>query len=399
MTLRAPHKSFAMLAFAAGLSACSTTVDSAAGSPVMRTDAGASMSQMWSHIFSGKLRSAPQPQYSFNAGLQNSASQNSASQHSGQAYSGPQYVYGGEDATLNTQRLQNRLAVNTQGYGQNYGQYRAAQPGAVPQLRRHAETRIQPNYGQAYSAPTPRPAPQPAPQPYIAPPYSAPSHNVPAQAAAITPPAAAPKKKSLGYRIGSLFRGSQSNTSASSDTSSPLAGYETQTRTYQAPAQIPAQAPAQQTAARPAPPPRAQPVYNTQGEYGAAPAQPSVPSPVPAPVTQTASAPAPVTRPTIAPTPAPAPQSSSVYTPNAQAKTEGSSARRVADIDSSSLSYVKMGGGSNIADWESCEATAGGYFIPSSTGFSVLPAFDRCMRERGYKSEAEAIAALERSPR
>lgn len=56
------------------------------------------------------------------------------------------------------------------------------------------------------------------------------------------------------------------------------------------------------------------------------------------------------------------------------------------------LSYVKIGGGSTMAEWQSCEAQAGGYFVPSAGGFTVMPAFDRCMRGHGYITEAEAEA-------
>lgn len=59
-----------------------------------------------------------------------------------------------------------------------------------------------------------------------------------------------------------------------------------------------------------------------------------------------------------------------------------------------SLSYVKMGGGSKIADWQQCESQAGGYFLTTSTGFVVAPKFDSCMRTLGYKSEAEAEIEL-----
>lgn len=386
MTLHIPYKPFALLTLAAALSACSTTVDRSGGTPVVRTDAGASVSKMWSQLFNNKLRSAPQPQYQFGSGAQNYGAYQQAS---------GQPIYGGEDATLNTQRLQGRLSGQNQNYGQAY--YPAAQQGTVPQLRRHAETRIQ---SRSAAPQTYRTA-----QPYAAQPYSAPTPSANARPISSQPlisqPAASPQKKSLGYRIGSLFRGSKHNTAPSTEAANPLSGYETQRTRTQIPQAQPSQS--QGTIQTP-PPPRAQPVYNAEAEYGGStydygrapsPASQNTYTPAPAP----APAPTPAQSVASAPAPQPAPQTASVYTPNAQAKTEGSSARRVADIDSSSLSYVKLGGGSNIADWESCEKTAGGYFIPSSTGFSVLPAFDSCMRGKGYKSEAEAIAALERSPR
>ena len=59
-----------------------------------------------------------------------------------------------------------------------------------------------------------------------------------------------------------------------------------------------------------------------------------------------------------------------------------------------SLSYVKIGGGSQISDWQACEAEAGNYFLTTATGFIVAPQFDSCMRTKGYKPEAEAEAEL-----
>lgn len=56
------------------------------------------------------------------------------------------------------------------------------------------------------------------------------------------------------------------------------------------------------------------------------------------------------------------------------------------------LSYVKIGGGSTMAEWQACEAQAGGYFLQTSSGFTVMPAFDSCMRGYGYITEAEAEA-------
>lgn len=64
------------------------------------------------------------------------------------------------------------------------------------------------------------------------------------------------------------------------------------------------------------------------------------------------------------------------------------------------LSYVKIGGGSRMSDWTSCESQVGGYFNMTETGYTVQPAFDSCMRGLGYMTEAEAeakFAALEMS--
>lgn len=61
---------------------------------------------------------------------------------------------------------------------------------------------------------------------------------------------------------------------------------------------------------------------------------------------------------------------------------------------SQDVSYVKMGGGSDMADWQACETLAGGLFITRPDGFEVDAEFDGCMRSRGYKTEQEAQADL-----
>lgn len=61
---------------------------------------------------------------------------------------------------------------------------------------------------------------------------------------------------------------------------------------------------------------------------------------------------------------------------------------------SDDLSYVKIGGGSKMADWRACEVSSDGYFRLDGTRFAVNPDFDLCMRSRGYISEAEAQTVL-----
>jgi len=63
------------------------------------------------------------------------------------------------------------------------------------------------------------------------------------------------------------------------------------------------------------------------------------------------------------------------------------------------ISYVKMGGGSNMSDWQACETLAGGLFVTNSEGFTVAADFDRCMRARGYITEREAQSQLSANPR
>jgi len=58
------------------------------------------------------------------------------------------------------------------------------------------------------------------------------------------------------------------------------------------------------------------------------------------------------------------------------------------------LSYVKIGGGSSMADWKNCEQSAGGYFTPTPTGYRLNAQFDRCMRAKDYIAESEAHNVL-----
>lgn len=58
------------------------------------------------------------------------------------------------------------------------------------------------------------------------------------------------------------------------------------------------------------------------------------------------------------------------------------------------LSYVKMGGGSSMADWQACEREAGGYFTPREGRYGVNPNFDRCMRIKDYLPESEAQSRM-----
>jgi len=53
------------------------------------------------------------------------------------------------------------------------------------------------------------------------------------------------------------------------------------------------------------------------------------------------------------------------------------------------VSFVKIGGGSNMNDWLACEAQAGGFIRVTQSGYLVDPAFESCMRAKGYKPESE----------
>ena len=63
--------------------------------------------------------------------------------------------------------------------------------------------------------------------------------------------------------------------------------------------------------------------------------------------------------------------------------------------DMPNLSYVKMGGGTSISDWQECQNMAGSYITPQGAGFMITPAFDGCMRAKGYIPEDEALAAMD----
>lgn len=63
------------------------------------------------------------------------------------------------------------------------------------------------------------------------------------------------------------------------------------------------------------------------------------------------------------------------------------------------ISFVKVGGGSNMQDWLMCEAEAGGFVRVVQGGYLIDPGFERCMRTKGYKPESEVadVIANERS--
>ena len=61
---------------------------------------------------------------------------------------------------------------------------------------------------------------------------------------------------------------------------------------------------------------------------------------------------------------------------------------------SQNISFVKMGGGSNMHDWLMCEAEAGGFVRVIQGGYLIEPGFESCMRKRGYKPENEVADQL-----
>lgn len=58
------------------------------------------------------------------------------------------------------------------------------------------------------------------------------------------------------------------------------------------------------------------------------------------------------------------------------------------------ISFIKMGGGSNMHDWLMCEADAGGFVRVVQGGYIIEPGFESCMRGKGYKPESEVADQL-----
>jgi hypothetical protein len=61
---------------------------------------------------------------------------------------------------------------------------------------------------------------------------------------------------------------------------------------------------------------------------------------------------------------------------------------------SKNVSFVKMGGGSNMQDWMACETQARGFIQIVKGGYIIDPAFESCMRAKGYKPENEVTDEL-----
>jgi len=61
---------------------------------------------------------------------------------------------------------------------------------------------------------------------------------------------------------------------------------------------------------------------------------------------------------------------------------------------SDDISFVKMGGGSNMQDWLMCEAEAGGFVRVVQGGYLIDPGFESCMRAKGYKPESEVAGLI-----
>ncbi len=343
------------------LSACQTAPQNG----VVKTDLAGSMSQMWSNVFSGELRGTPSSSYNF--GQQS------------------QYAFGGTDATLNTNRLAQRVALQDrpQQRPTSHASYGQSHYNAPPQA-------MSQDYVQRRVS-TPRLSPTPSTQKrsqFMSYQDVMPNQNWAQQRVqergVITPEnvQAMPPKRSFGAKMKSIFKPKYTSEKT------PLSAYET----FESRVERPNTKSVTKSAAL-ARPAQSQPVIDTLAV-----ARDAYPTD---------------TR-TLAPSPSTydIPPRASI---NENLKTMG---RRTAAIDpiasttshnptanwqaanqeiGDSLSYVKMGGGSQIADWQACEKQAGQYFQTTATGFIVDPAFDRCMRTSGYKPEAEAQSELELS--
>ncbi len=57
-------------------------------------------------------------------------------------------------------------------------------------------------------------------------------------------------------------------------------------------------------------------------------------------------------------------------------------------------SFVKIGGGANMVDWQACQSMAGDIYISAGQSYSVNPAFETCMRGKGYLPESEAVQIM-----
>lgn len=55
------------------------------------------------------------------------------------------------------------------------------------------------------------------------------------------------------------------------------------------------------------------------------------------------------------------------------------------------FSYVKLAGGSDPADWQACQNEVGAFADTANGQVRIAPAFDLCMRNRGYVPELEVI--------
>lgn len=374
---------------AISLTACSTAPQNG----VVATDLSGSLSQMWSSVFTGELRPAPQPSYRFG----------------GQPSLRGQYAFGAPDAAFKTPRLKHIISQRAAYQPHNLGsapQYHSRQPlGAQQAFSQHfvpqaiiQQPTIPAPQPMVMSTPVQAPihsgAQRPAqyPMQMQSPPQSAahdftqyrpqaidrPFKESPFQAETSVIQPEQSRKRSFGSRVLSIFNGSNDQ-----GFSEKMGGYEDM-QTQQSRADYEPQAMQRQDIQQPqtlaARPAQSQPVMADPAlKRDAYPMQAAAPMPATIPM-------------------ASIPPRASID--DNLAKTGRDTAPMSQDWQAAnqdigdSLSYVKIGGGSKISEWQDCEKQAGGYFIATPTGFIVDPKFDVCMRGFGYKPEAEAEAIL-----
>ena len=355
---------------AISVTACSTAPQNG----VVATDLSGSLSQMWSGVFTGDLRPAPQPSYQF----------------SRQASPPRQYAFGVQDTYLERPRLQHHVSQQAAYQphslnsaprhhgGQHYAPQKAFPQHFVPQARiqpRALPTRAAITPPQLAAIPMPAQSPVQRPVQSSAANFASYKPQPLSRHSSIETPNSQGQpnqKRSFGARIRSLF-------GASNDK-----GYKKEQVDRYEDLQSEQSIPYIQTQVNNQRPAQSQPVIaDPTLEREAYPLQASTPSPAIIPVA------------TIPPR-ASIDDNLAKTGRNSTAVSAGptqdwqAANQEIGD----SLSYVKMGGGSKISEWQDCEKQAGGYFIATPTGFIVDPKFDVCMRGFGYKPEAEAEAIL-----
>ena len=331
------------------VSACHTAPQNG----IVKTDLSGSMSQMWSNVFTGELRRAPDAHYNF----------------------GQNYAFGGTDATLNTGKLMSRVAV----LNQPQYQYQPQMAHATPQPQYGFQSTPKHNIEKRVSSPRVNSTPSTV-EPTQ---YTTYQNIIDRQERRFAPQQTiepASSRRSFGSKLKSIF--TPKNTSEGR----PLSTYESFEPKPKATASRRARTSAALT--RPA---QSRPIIDTSAKAREAyPTQSAVSTKAQYDIPRRAS---------IDENLKAMGRRTAALDPIATASSQGPAANWQAANQEigDSLSYVKMGGESQISDWQACEKQAGQYFQTTATGFIVDPAFDQCMRASGYKPEAEAQSELELS--
>ncbi len=81
--------------------------------------------------------------------------------------------------------------------------------------------------------------------------------------------------------------------------------------------------------------------------------------------------------------------------PDFKSSSKAKTPAKVSEHTPSDISFVKVGGGSDYADWQACERQLGGAFVDVGGRYALSPQFEHCMRQKGYKPESEILADFE----